>query len=102
MTTAHGYSSRLTVSGRRIIEGSLIGITVAERVKVWRFPQDRFIAYGPEDERTCRYFGIGEEVEEERSLTLPNCVVTSVKGGKDREIEVEFRTVAMWTEVGQP
>lgn len=28
---------------------------------VWVFPKDRFIEYGPEDEKTCRYFGIGHE-----------------------------------------
>lgn len=43
-----------------------IPVHISEHTTVsrWVFPKDRFIEYGPEDERSCRYFGIGHEVRE--------------------------------------
>lgn len=44
-----------------LMHGIPVHVSENATTKVWVFPKDRFIEYGPEDEKTCRYFGIGHE-----------------------------------------
>jgi hypothetical protein len=49
-----------------------------EKIKVWRFPEDRFVVWGQEDESYCRMAGYGHEVEAERTFTFENCYLENV------------------------
>lgn len=44
--------------------GKVVELCIPETRKVWKFPAERFVEYGPEDESWCRGLFIGEEVEE--------------------------------------
>lgn len=52
-------------------------VTVSEYalVRRWVFPVERFVQYGPEDERWCRYFGIGHEVTEPGAYQVGDTLV---------------------------
>lgn len=45
-------------------------ITV-KRESRWRFPEDRFVEYGFEDESYCRAAQYGEEVNEPQTVVMP-------------------------------
>ena len=55
-----------------------ISLTTTRRIKIWKFPEDRFIEYEPHDEAGCRFFGIGEEIDVIESTTIPNAVITNI------------------------
>lgn len=46
-----------------------------EKTKIWKFPKDRFVIWGSEDESFCRMASFGEEVEAETTFTLENCFI---------------------------
>lgn len=62
----------------------VVELEFQETRKVWKFPGERFIEYGPEDEDWCRGLFIGEEVEEKhlvkcRGVATAFCEDGSVK-----------------------
>ena len=45
--------------------------SIPEFVMRWQFPDDHFVDYEESDEKWCRYFGIGHDVEtNERALFI--------------------------------
>lgn len=58
-----------------------VTITYTQTRKVWRYPPSwsRFVVFSGEPPSWVRYFGIGEEVEEEVTTTIPRAFVKEVK-----------------------
>ena len=54
--------------------------------KEWQFPTERFITYEASDESSCRYFGIGKEVEVVETVTVPQAYVRSISQDGTMEI----------------
>lgn len=71
------YELLRRLAPERHSSGMSLGIHY-QTVRRWQFPKERFVTYGPEDESWCRFFGIGEEVDVQEILELPNCHVTKV------------------------
>lgn len=68
-------------------------VELRHKRKRWKFPDDPFVTYEVTDEDWCRYFGIGKEVEEEVTLTIPRAICTQVTAN-----EMEFTAIATETE----
>lgn len=49
-------------------------VEAVSHIRRWRFPTMRFVHLDERDERWCRYFGVGEEVQETQMLTIENAV----------------------------
>lgn len=82
------------------MNSQVISITYTRRTRVWVFPKNRFVQYGPSDERWCRFFGIGREEEVVETVTIPRAIVESVtengvtfRGLADAVEEWQWRTV---------
>lgn len=58
--------------------GGLWSLTIIQDVKVWVFPSDRFIEYGPEDEWWARRLSFGHEEIRERTIHVPRAIVNRV------------------------
>lgn len=69
MTKYNGYNYRLYCNGMPL-PGRLIGLTIFKNKKVWQFPRDRFVEYGPEDESWARAIGFGKEIEVTDSVEM--------------------------------
>lgn len=50
-------------------------VTLYEDKREWEFPHDRFITYGPEDEWSCRWLGIGREVTVRHTRIMRRCLL---------------------------
>ncbi len=50
--------------------------SVVRKEKRWRFPKDRFIEYGPEDEWWGRKYGFGHEEEVQIAFEIAGACVT--------------------------
>jgi len=70
-----------------------MSITFYQQRKRWKFPEGQFITYEESDESWCRFFGIGEEVEETVTVTIPHAMITEVNC-EDRRIT--FRGEAIY------
>jgi len=62
-----------------------VSLTFTRRRKVWVFPPDRFVEYGPEDEWWARKYEFGHEHEVSETITVPRAYVSRV--GPDGSVE---------------
>lgn len=57
----------------------MVTIKVQTKRKIWEFPKDRFVEWGPEDESYCRLAGYGKEIEAICYTEIPKLQIQSVK-----------------------
>lgn len=63
---------RLAANGRDMANGIPVieNPLLPKHPRKWVFPEDQFVEYDASDERWCRYFGFGHEVEDTSSLVF--------------------------------
>ena len=74
-------------------------ITLHYKKRVWQFPDEPFVEYEPSDERWCRFFGVGQEVEVTEVVTIPNCYQNGARMRDDGTIEMTFASIGTDVEV---
>jgi hypothetical protein len=72
-----------------MIAGQVRKLEFITKQKVWVFPPDRFVQYGPEDEWWARKYGFGHEEVQLCRVVIPHAVITGIKDGK-----IKFRALA--------
>jgi hypothetical protein len=74
------------------MNGHVVSLSYQTRRKVWRFPKDRFVEYGPEDESYCRLAGFGREEEVTETICIPRAVITDLRWTPSRA-EMSFEAM---------
>ncbi len=62
-----------------MIYGNFCSLTFQQKRKVWVFPPDRFVQWGPEDESFCRVAGYGREEERTETIHIPTAIIDRVE-----------------------